>query len=486
MNDKIKLGLILVLGLIFLTLGFKYTFSWAHDHDLYSWIAKDIVINHHLRLTGQITSVDGVFIGPLYYYLIALVYAIFKMNPLSAMVVTTLIGLASIWSIYFVIREFWGKKAGQIGAFLMATSTGIALYQRWSVPTEPAILWSIWFVYVILKSIKGDKKILWLYGVLLGLVYHVHIALLPILPLPIIAYLFSGKNIIERLKNIKFKEYFIFALIFFIFSSPFWLFEAKHNWSQVKSTIAAMKIENKGPTGIKKFNKVVNASAREVQRDLVQGFEGFRVEYLWLIFFAMSFVLIKKKVINGKQFGYFMAWIILISLAQFTSKKTVSEYYFTNFIPIFFIVFVLFVDEILTNKYLLSLFLVIYLGLNYSWLVRQFSDNQSYFIKEQVVDYIVADAKAKKYPCISINYIAKFGDGVGFRYLFWYKNMPLVKSNKNIPQYDIVIPFEQSLNSLDTKFGRVGIIKDKKNLVVDPKLCEDPNLKLDPLLGYTE
>lgn len=486
MNDKIKMGLILVLGLIFLTFGFKYTFSWAHDHDLYSWIAKDIIVNHHWRLTGQITSVDGVFIGPLYYYLIAIVYAIFKMNPLSAIVVTTFVGLASILSIYFVIKEFWGKRAAELGAFLMATSTGIALYQRWSVPTQPAILWSIWFIYVLLKSIQGDKRILWIYGLLLGLVYHVHIALLPILPLPIIAYLLSGDSIIKLLSKIKFKEYFIFVLIFFIFSSPFWMFEVKHNWSQVKSTVAAMKIENKGPTGIRKINKVINASAKEVQRDLLQGYESLKVEYLWIVFFAMSFVLIKKKVIYGKQFGFFMAWILLILLAQFSSKKIVSEYYFTNFIPIFFIIFVLFVNKFLTNKYFMSLFLLVYLGLNYTWLIKQFSDNQSYFIKEQVVDYIVSDAKIKNYPCISINYIAKFGDGVGFRYLFWYKNMPLVKTNDNIPQYDIVIPFEQSLNSLDTKFGRVGIIKNKKNLIVDPKLCDDEKLILDPLLGYTE
>lgn len=486
MNDKRKLLGILVIGLFFLTFAYKLGFIWAHDHDLYAWIAKDIIVNHHWRLVGQVTSVDGVFIGGFYYYLMALMFWFSKMNPMSAIFATTTIGLVSIWSIYFLIKEFWGKKAALIGAFLWATTSGIALYQRWSVPTEPAILWSIWFLYVMFKAIKGDKSIIVLYGFLLGMVYHVHIALLPILPLPAIAYLLSNGTLVEKFKRIKFKEYFLCILMFFVFSSPFWLFEIKHNWSQIRSTLAAMKIDKGGPTGKMKLFKIENAVGREMQSKLVVGWETYKVEYVWLFFILAIIYLLKIKKLSTKQVMFMMAWIALICLAQFTSKRTVSEYYFTNMVPMFFLVFVLSLEELIKNKWLMGTVLVGYLLINGIWLKKYTNLRDGYKQKEQAVDYIIADAKAKNYPCISINYIAKYGDGVGFRYLFWYKGMKVVKTNPGIPQYDLVIPFAQSDSLLTAKYGLIGVIKDKKNMNVDPKLCDDSNLVLDPLLGYTE
>jgi 4-amino-4-deoxy-L-arabinose transferase-like glycosyltransferase len=489
MNNKIKLYLILVLGLFFLIFGYRYSFSWAHDHDLYSWIAKDIVLNGHWRLVGQITSVDGVFIGPLYYYMIAFAYWIFGMNPLSSILVTTIIGLVSIGAIYFFVKEFWGEKKALIIAFLVASSTGIALFQRWSVPTQPTILWSILFLYVILKSIKGDKRILYLYGLLIGLTYHIHIALLPILPLPIVAYLLSGKgNIIKNFKKIKLKEYIIFFLIFLVTSSPFWLFEIKHNWSQVTSIISTMQSEYIGPTGWQKFNKVIDASSKEIQFRLLHGWDSFPIIIIWPTVVLMAFYLLKKKILDKKQLTYMFVWVFMIMLAQFTSKKVVSEYYFTNLIPIVFLITSLFFIEIIKNKSMLTFLAIIYCGLNFLVLINNFNytNSESYDIKDKVTNYIVNDARENNYPCISINYIASPGNGVGFRYLFWYKGMKVVKTNPSIPQYDIVAPFDISVDSLDKRFSGIGVIKPKEIKNINPSLCENPDLELDPLLGYTE
>jgi len=486
MNDRRKLLGILVLGLFFLVYNFKLSLIWNHDQDLYSWIARDIIVNRHLRLVGQVTSIPGVFIGPFYYYLIALFYWIFRMNPMSAIIPVTAIGLFSIWSLYFVVKEFWGKRAGLISAFLMAVSTGIALFQRWSVPTQPTILWSIWFLYVIFKALEGDKKIIYLYGFLLGMVYHIHIALLPILPLPILAYAVSRGSLKEKFSRIKLKEYLGCIAIFLIFSSPFWLFELKHNWSEVKGMMAATQVDIGAPTGKAKFLKVLNAASQELQIRLVRGWETYRVELIWPVFIIAMIYLLKIKKITAKQTVFIWLWIFLICWAQFVSKRIVSEYYFTNLVILFFIIFSLFISEILSNRTVLGIFLAGYLGLNIFWLNRYTQLNDSYFYKEQAVESIVADAKSKNYPCISVNYIAKFGDGVGFRYLFWNKGMKVVKTHENVPQYDLVIPFAQSDKELTAKFGLIGVIKNKKEVEVNSQVCDDPALTLDPLLGYTE
>lgn len=63
--------MVIAVASLFRLYNFEKSFSFAHDADLYSWIAKDIN-NGHQRLVGQLTSVPGVFIGSFYYYLMAI------------------------------------------------------------------------------------------------------------------------------------------------------------------------------------------------------------------------------------------------------------------------------------------------------------------------------------------------------------------------------------------------------------------------------
>jgi len=168
MKVRLILGVILVLGFIWRIYNFEKGFSFAHDQDLYSWIAKDILINHHQRLIGQVTSVEGVFIGSAYYYLMAIFYWIFNLNPLSAVIPTVVGGLITIGSIYWIFSRHFGKYIGAIGAFIYSVSFGVAAYDRWSVPTQPTMLWSVWYLLVILEAIRGNQKIIYLYAVLLG------------------------------------------------------------------------------------------------------------------------------------------------------------------------------------------------------------------------------------------------------------------------------------------------------------------------------
>jgi len=475
---------IVIIGIIFRTFNFSKGFSFAHDQDLYSWIAKDILVNRHLRLSGQVTSVDGVFIGPFYYYLMAAPYAIFNMNPMGAVLPLTLIGILNIVSIFWIFKRFFGKRVGLIGAFIEAISFGLAAFDRWSVPTEPTILWCIWFLFIIFEFSRGRLKYLWLYAVLVGFLWNVHIALLPILPIPILVYFLSKGKLKEKFAKIKIKQIFIAILIFIVVNSPFFVFEIKHNFSQIKSVIAATKQQYVGPTGMQKFNKVLNASGREFQQRLIFGWEISWVNWLWVGVVGLLIYLKTKYKLNIAEFIGIICWIFLIMLAQFTSKRPVSEYYFSNLLPLLILLISLFLNEI--NKKILLVLSIIYFGINTFWLIGRSEMDTSYFYRKQVVDYIRNEVQKNNYPCISINYIADPGVGVGFRYLFWYDGVRLIKPNNKIPIYNIVIPWQVSESEISAHFGRFGIISPKKMEGIDPAICQDTKYNLDPLLGYTE
>jgi len=480
----IPLIIILALGIFFRTFNFSKGFSFAHDQDLYSWIAKDIFTNKHLRLSGQVTSVDGVFIGPAYYYLMTLTYAIFDMNPLSAIVPLTLIGVINIVSIYWIFKRFFGEKVGMLGAFIEAISFGMASFDRWSVPTQPTILWCIWFLFIILEFSRGRLKHLWLYAVLVGLLWNVHIALLPILPIPILVYFIFPIKFREKIARIKIKQILLALLIFILVNSPFFIFEIKHNFSQIKSTIAAMKVKNIGPSGWQKVDKVLNASGIEFQQRLVLGWENFEVNWLWLGVIVIFGVILIRKQINIAEFIGITFWILLILLAQFTSKRPVSEYYFSNLLPLIILLVSLFLGNF--KNIFIYILGAIYLGINIFWLITKTDMNNSYYYRKQLVDYVQKEALKNNYPCIAVNYIADPGVGVGFRYLFWYDGIRLIKANDKVPIYNIVIPWQISEKEISAHFGRFGVINPKPMKKVEAATCQDIKYNLDPLLGYTE
>ena len=492
MKDKSKrlfyFGLIIVfLGLIFRLVNFKRSFFFAHDQDLYSWIAKDIVINHHQRLVGQITSVDGVFIGSFYYYVMAFFYGLSGMNPMSAIVPITFLALFNIFSFYFITKKHFGIKAGLIACLIYTVSFGIAKFDRWSVPTLPTLTWGIWFIDVILELLKGNLKALPLYGFLTAFIWQIHIALIPILPLPMIAYLIGENKVSELWSKKRLNNTIIAIGIFLVTFSPFLIFEFKYNFSQIKSMVASTKKDIGAPTGKIKFAKIMEASGIEIQQRLFFGFKSNYAWIYWMIFTIILSFTLAGRYITVNQVVLFLLWIILILTVQFYSKRIVSEYYFTNLVPMYIVVISVFLANLVNIKYLAIIF-VLYLLVNFYWLIDKTDEDQSYMYRQNVVEYIKKDMIDKNYPCIAVNFISDPGVGVGFRYLFWYYGIDLVKpGSPGVPVYNIPIPWQLSREENPTHFGRFGVLLPVKvNNLIKKEECKKAEYQLDPLLGYTE
>src|SRR3989338_7958874 len=224
------LVLILLIGLFFRTYHIVEWLEFGHDADLNAWIVKDIIINHHLRLIGQLTSAPGIFIGPFLYYLFVPFFLLTKMDPVGVLIPATILGIFTIFSYYYVFSKLFNKQVGLIGAFLHAVLISTIDLDMWIVPSITTPIWSIWYFYAIIKITRGDFSVLPLLGILIGLIWHVHIALAPILITIQIALFFARK-----IPNVK--QIIVFLLITLFVSSPLIIFEARHNFSQTKSIV---------------------------------------------------------------------------------------------------------------------------------------------------------------------------------------------------------------------------------------------------------
>src|SRR3989344_6972556 len=101
------LVLILVIGFFLRVYNTQELFLYSHDQDLAGWFIKDVLINKHLRLIGHETSTAGIFIGPVFYYLLIPFYFIFGMDPIGGSYLVALFGVFTIFSFYFVFKNIF-------------------------------------------------------------------------------------------------------------------------------------------------------------------------------------------------------------------------------------------------------------------------------------------------------------------------------------------------------------------------------------------
>ena len=482
------LAIIFILGLFFRTYQLVERSDFGHDADLYSWIVKDVVVNGHLRLVGQETSAPGIFIGPLFYYLLIPFFLLLNMDPAGAFILITLIGILTTISYYLVFSKLFNNKVGFIASFLYAVLLGAVGFDRWVVPTITTKLWAIWYLYTIVMIARGNFSVLPLLGILIGLIWHIHIALIPTLSAIPVAILLA-----KKFPN--FSQFTKFAIALFVTCLPLFIFEFKHSFQQTINLVQNFFTSHVGATGWYKFQIVIEMISKNIN-NLFFAPASFKItnNYLFPLFILLSALwLASKKLIKVRELIPLYAWILTVVLFFSISSSPISEYYFTNIEIIFLGIVALCLYYLYKSSTYGKIFIVGLLAViafkNAYFLVTQDTYHKGYIEKRAVVDYIINDAKSRNFPCFSINYITSPGENVGFRYFFFLKNAKLAVPGRGSPVYSIVIPDEYALKEVKIKFGHIGVIPPKeipsKELMTDACSGQNTNLT-DPMLGYVE
>lgn len=484
--------IILILGLAFFLRVYKATelFAYAHDNDLASWIIKDILVNHHLRLIGQQTSVTGVFIGALFYYMQIPFYFIGKMDPVYVTYLTIILGTFSVFSFYYVFTKMFGNKVGFIGAIIYAVSNLIVFSDRDVVPTMPVMLWTVWYLYDLYLIYKGKQKSGFiLFGVLIALVWHLNIALYIISPLSIVAWAFSKQKF-------QWKYFFLGMGFLVVLSSPLIIFEAKHGFQQTKAIVASITTQRNHiagtSTGWAKLDRVMQLVEKNTSYIFLPSLSMVSVKIpLFLLVVAFLLLFIFKKIPKSIAL-IFVLWQLLY-IGFFTANAlNLSEYYLSGMNVIWIAIVAIAFGYLIEKKFWRTigvLIIVAYAIWNVHLIINTQTNGMGYIDRKAIVEYINEDSKAHNYPCISISYITSPGYNLGYRYLFYLDNMHVNDPSSGSPVYTIVFPLS-FVDKFDKRFGVLGLILpdykkyDTKDVA---KSCEGQNANLtDPMFGYTE
>ncbi|MDO8658493.1 MAG: hypothetical protein Q7K55_07155, partial [Candidatus Levybacteria bacterium] len=382
-----------------------------------------------------------------------------------------------------------GKNAGLIGSFLYAVSPGAVFLDRWVVPTQPTILWSVWFLFVLLSILRGNFQILIPLAILIGLILHIHIAFIPLLLLLSIAYFLSygEKKLKYSLKTISAS-----LLIIMVLTSPFVLFEVRHSFQQTNSLINAVYKDHDQLTGLGRAAKTLNSGGRSLAGAFVLSNTVIELPPLltsFLPFLLLSGIcyLWNRHVLQKKQAILLLSWFAIVFLGQFLSKRIITEYYFNNLFVILFLIISLILakmNNMLQKIPIIKIVLVLYLIGVTIWFIARPDDMGGYLYKKRAIEYIKADIVSRRYNCIAVNYIEEQGGGAtGFRYLFWLNGLNIITAGSDVPVYSVVEPWSISEKEISAKIGTIGVIEPEIK-TIDPLVCNKPERQLLPLWGF--
>lgn len=203
-------------------------------------VVKRFLTDFDLMFIGPRTSIGDMYLGPLYYYLIAPFLGLFRFSPTGPAVFVAMLGTATVGLVWFVSREWFGKTAAGIAAFLYAISPVVISFSRHSWNPNIMPFFSLLCVYSIWRIWKKHEwRWLLVLGVSFAFVLQSHYLGLLLLPTIGIFWLATLFRVISKKQEVKrFLAFSLFSFSFFaFFMSPLFIFDAKHEWRN----FAAMK-----------------------------------------------------------------------------------------------------------------------------------------------------------------------------------------------------------------------------------------------------
>ncbi len=206
-------------------------------------IVRRFLTELHPPLIGPGTSIGNMYLGPLYYYMMAPALLAANFSPVGPAVQIAILGVVTIFFVWFTGRTWFGRVAGLVAAGLYAISPTIIVFSRssWNPNIMPFFaLLSIYSIWRVWK--RHEFGWLIVLGVAFAFVLQSHYLGLLIAPTLFIFWILTlgdlrKKPALELVGNFK-KKSLIGLGIFAALMSPLLIFDIRHGWTNTRAVVA--------------------------------------------------------------------------------------------------------------------------------------------------------------------------------------------------------------------------------------------------------
>lgn len=382
-------------------------------------VIRDIVLGKHFPLIGPGTSVGNMYLGPLYYYLVAPSLLLSGFSPVGPAVEVALIGLATVVLLWWMTRPWFGRVIALSISFLYGLSPLVITYSRssWNPNIMPffALLamygtWQFWRYQT-----KG-----WLMVIAVSLAFVLNSHYLGLLLFPVAAvFILLSKNIFKS-KNILFSSVFIFLLLM----SPLLIFDMRHNWANLN----ALKIfltQRESTVNFKAYKALPNIWP--IWQDIVSNLLSPRNQIFSILLAVIIGIFTLLQILKKKitpEFLFVLIWLFagLVGLGLY--KQHIYVHYYGFLFPVPFILLGFLFKSLKTGLSARLLSLTIFLSVFIIFIQANpfnFSANLQLQRTTEIAEFITDQSKGLNF---NLALLSKTNYDAGYRYMFELLNSP--------------------------------------------------------------
>ena len=358
--ELILLLLILGLGALLRFYQIRGQATFLGDEGRDAIIVKRMIVDRKFTLLGPTVSFGNLYLGPIYYYLMIIPLWLTRLDPVGPAMMVASLGVASIFLVYLLGREFFDRTAGLTAAALYAVSYPIIVHTRSSWNPNPVPFFALLTIYGLWRTIRDkDGKWLALVGACLGIIFQLHY----------IAFAFIGSVfLIFLILKIRLKWYWYLLGIFSFLAliSPQILFELRHNFVNSKAMIDFIFkrgfFETTAGVGFGKFSPLT------IYQRLFYKLIATDRRWLGVILLVFTtlwgfFHALRKRKFRTKNLGFSLLglWILLGVLIISLYRGTLHDHYLGFIFPTPFLLYGFVFSRLWARKFFKPLALIIFL-----------------------------------------------------------------------------------------------------------------------------
>jgi 4-amino-4-deoxy-L-arabinose transferase-like glycosyltransferase len=370
-KEVIILGIIILIAAIFRLYKIDQYMTFLGDEGRDVIIVRRIFTELHPPLIGPGTSIGGMYLGPLYYYMMAIPLLIANFSPIGPAVMVALLGVITVAFVWWVGRSWFGKMAGMIAAGLYAISPTIITFSRSSWNPNIMPFFSLLSIYSIWR-VWRQKEYKWLLvlGVSVAFVLQSHYLGLLLAPVIFVFWLSS----FLKVRKTSFQKTFIKKsilgfIIFLVLMSPLLIFDIRHGWMNTKAvytffTIRQTTVSIRPWTAVPKIPELFV----QINTSLIGGMNVLAAK-IASIFIAVGAAFIFVKNWQKKnwtkipaQYVMLTLWMIFALIGFGIYKQNIYDHYFGFVFAVPYLFVGAFVAKLLESNKLLKLVGIVILG----------------------------------------------------------------------------------------------------------------------------
>ena len=395
---------------------------------------RDIVVLQKPYLIGPWGSLQGIFFGPVWYYLLSIPFFITGGDPRGSVLLVLFFNLITIITAYLLGKKIKDGKLGLIFALLLASSTLMIDISTYAFHSNLLPFTTLIFIWSLYEVLENKPKYLLLAALIASINFHLEPATAIFTALTLAVFIIWKIKLILKNKNSGgVKIIFLSLIVFIIPFIPQIIFELRHQFLQTQSLILFIKGENKSLGGVLPFIPRVFDRAGK----FLELFSGsvFSTHILWLLRPALAVVLFLVFLIYKsaeKKEREFIEINLLVLLVPFLGyiflfPPELKGWYLTGLaIPYILLIGLVIRYLLQKNKVIAILVLLVMIIYNSDLVIRinyflgkmpNIGESGMLSVQKKTIDWIYKDADGLTFNAYL--YTAPVYD-YNYQYLFWW------------------------------------------------------------------